>query len=58
MRIFMAGGSPIVETSLKRPNVMCSAYVDVKNGKPNSRMVRLMTIRKKAKLKLKKRRKK
>jgi hypothetical protein len=54
MRIFQAGGSPIVETTLKNPSVICSAFVDVKKGKPNSRLKRLMKLRKKAKLKRRK----
>ena len=49
MRVYMAGGSPIVETSLKNPSIMVSAFVDVKKGKPNTRLAKLMSLRRAAK---------
>lgn len=55
MRIFHAGGSPIVETSMHKPAIMASAYVDAKNGRPNSRLKKLLALRSKD---LKKKRKK
>lgn len=40
MIIFHSGGSPIVETTVKTPNLMLSFAVDVKerDNKPNSRL--------------------
>jgi hypothetical protein len=50
LRIYFSGGSPIPETSLDKPDIMLSYYVDVgKRGLPNTRLVKAMNIRKKAK---------
>lgn len=57
MKIYFSGGSPIVETALKNPPIMPTFLTDVKNGKPCSRLARLIEIRKKAKLKKRKRKK-
>lgn len=57
MRIYMAGGSPIVETTLKNPSVLLTFLTDVKDGKPNSRMEILLGIRAESKAKKKKGRK-
>ena len=54
MIVFHAGGSPIVETSLYKPNVLLTFLTDVKDGKPNTRMEKLLTLRKKAKKKRRK----
>lgn len=43
-----------METTLKNPSIICSAFVDAKNGKPNSRLKWLMKLRKKAKQKRRK----
>lgn len=47
MRVFFSGGSPIPETSLKKPDIMLSFFVDGGKGKPNARMKRILKIRKK-----------
>lgn len=45
-----SGGSPIVECNLEAPAIMLSAYVNVnKSGKPDSRLRRLMKVRRLAK---------
>lgn len=49
MIVFFSGGSPIVETTLPDPAVMLSYFVDVKSGKPASRMRQIMAIRTKEK---------
>jgi hypothetical protein len=48
MKIFYSGGSEIVETTLRKPCVMISAYTHAKNWKPNSRLRNLMNMRKEA----------
>lgn len=45
MILYFSGGSPIVETSLKKPNIMPSAAVDVKDGKPGTRLRKLIKAR-------------
>jgi hypothetical protein len=54
MVVYHAGGSPIVETSVKKPSLMMSHFVDVKNGKPCSRLAKLLDLRRKAKKQRKK----
>lgn len=50
MRVYFSGGSPIPETCLDKPDIMLSFFVDVgKRGLPNTRLVKAMNIRKKAK---------
>lgn len=48
MRFYFSGGSPIVETSLSKPSIMLSAYVNARKWKPDSRMKKLLKLRKKA----------
>lgn len=52
--VYFAGGSPIPETSIKKPSLMMSHFVDVKNGKPCSRLEKLLDLRRKAKKRRKK----
>lgn len=49
MRIYLSGGSPIAEVTLKNPDIMLSKFVDAPKGKPNARMRTILEIRKKAK---------
>lgn len=45
MRLYLSGGSPIPEVTMKKPDIMLSYYADAKNGKPNARMRILLKIR-------------
>lgn len=54
MIVYMAGGSPIVETTLERPAILLTFLTDVKDGKPNTRMEKLLRLRQKAKRKRRK----
>ena len=54
MRVYHAGGSPICETTLHKPSIMLSFYVDAKSGRPNARLAKLLALRSKAKSKRRK----
>lgn len=47
MKIFHSGGSPIPERNLDHPSVMLSYWVNVKKGRPDSRLRNILKYRKK-----------
>lgn len=51
VRLYFSGGSAIAETGIPDPSIMLSFYVTVKNGKPDKRLRRILSIRKKTRKK-------